>query len=102
MKIDLKDLELTLQQMEQNLKSNTLNQLRQTEQIKEQIRINENKIKFLSTVSLFWELKEDCFETIGQVSSFRTRGFERDMIKPFLGLEAGHGDTWYVVSDSWF
>ena len=104
LKLDLKKLELTLQQLEHNLKSNTLNYFRsrQSEGIKEQIQMTENRIYSLSNVCLLWELSGDCFDTIGQVSNFRTCGYERDMIKPLLELEPEHGDTWYVVSDSWF
>ena len=102
--MDLRKLELTLQQMEHNLKANTLNQfrLRQTQEIKEQIRKNEEGIFSLSSVSLLWELTCDNFDTIGQVSSFRTHRYERDMIKPLLEVKPEYGDVRYVVSGAWF
>ena len=104
MDTDLKQLELTLEQVELNLNSNNLIefQLKQASEIRVQIDYFRTQKGSLGLVCLSWQLNECVFDRLAEVSIFRTRKEERETIAPLLRQEPREGDTLYMVSDSWF
>ncbi|KAI6649178.1 hypothetical protein LOD99_11547 [Oopsacas minuta] len=102
--LDIRKLELTLEQVELNLKSNNLKdfQTKQSQEIRNLMADYGTKKYSLGKVCLNWEIDDTCFNKLGKVTIFRTKKYERDTIAPLLELEPMEGETNYVVSDTWF
>ncbi|KAI6649177.1 Ubiquitin carboxyl-terminal hydrolase 15-like [Oopsacas minuta] len=102
--LDIRKLELTLEQVELNLKSNNLVefQTKQSQEIRDLMAQYGTKKYSLDKVCLNWEIDDTCFNELGKVTIFRTKKYERDTIAPLLKLEPMEGETNYVVSHTWF